>query len=155
MISVALKATGKQKPVPYYAVFDPGSTMTTISASLFESLGYPKQDAANIKLIGLNGESQGFSTVIDYFEIGGVNLGNVRVAVGKLHPNFENSIILGMNVLMWFDFAVTHSTKTIALLERRFHHFDMSKRFVLKNIATVNFSADEIMADYEEKRFPV
>lgn len=143
--TVMLKMHGKKNPLPYDIVFDPGSTMTTLSASLFKWLGYPKQDPANIKLIGLNGETRGFSTVIDYFEIGGVDLGKVRVAVGQLHPNFENSIILGMNVLMWYDFAVTHSTKTIALLERRFKNYDMSKRFTLKNILNVNLSSEIIL----------
>jgi len=45
---------------------------------------------------------------------------------------------------MWYDFAVTHSTKTIALLERRFKNYDTSERFTLKNILTVNLAADEI-----------
>ena len=142
--TVMLKMHGKKNTLPYHVVFDPGSTMTTMSASLYKWLGYPKNDPANIKLIGLNGESQGFSTLIDYFEIGGVNLGSVRVAVGQLHPNFENSIILGMNVLMWYDFAVTHITKTITLLERRFKNYDTSNRFTLKNILAVNLTADEI-----------
>ncbi|MCL2399707.1 MAG: retroviral-like aspartic protease family protein [Defluviitaleaceae bacterium] len=142
--TVMLKMYGKKEALPYDVVFDPGSTMTTISDTLFKWLGYPLNDHANIKLIGLNGESKGFSTVIDYFEIGGVNLGSVRVAVGQLHPNFENSIILGMNVLMWYDFAVTHSTKTITLLERRFKNFDTSRRFTIKNISTVNLTTYEV-----------
>ena len=142
--TVMLKMHGKKNTLPYDVVFDPGSTMTTMSDSLFKWLGYPLNDSTNIKLIGLNGESKGISTVVDYFEIGGVNLGNVRVAVGQLHTNFENSIILGMNVLMWYDFAVTRSTKTIALLERRFKNYDTSKRFTTKNILAINLSADEI-----------
>jgi len=146
--TIMLKMQGKKNVLPYDAVFDPGSTMTTMSDALFKWLGYSLNDPANIKLIGLNGESKGFSTVIDYFEIGGVNLGSVRVAVGQLHPNFENSIILGMNILMWYDFAVTHSTKTIVLLERRFKNYDISKRFTTKNILTINLATDEI--DVEE-----
>ena len=124
--TVMLKANGKEGTFPYSAVFDPGCTMTTISQSLFKRLSHPLNDPANIRLIGINGESKGVSTIIDYFEIGGVNLGSVRVAVGEVHPNFENSIILGMNVLLWYDFAVTHSTKTIALLERRFKNRDIN-----------------------------
>ncbi|MCL2386901.1 MAG: retroviral-like aspartic protease family protein [Defluviitaleaceae bacterium] len=142
--TVMLKAHGKESVFPYNAVFDPGCTMTTISHRLFERLAYPLKDPANIRLIGINGESKGVSTIIDYFEIGGVNLGSVRVAVGEVHPNFENSIILGMNILLWYDFAVTHSTKTIALLERRFKNRDMSARFTMKNIMIANLAIDEI-----------
>ena len=53
-----------------------------------------------------------------------------------------------MNILMWYDFAVTHSTKTIVLLERRFKNYDISKRFTTKNILTINLATDEI--DVEE-----
>ena len=142
--TVKLKPYGKNVTLPYDAVFDPGAAMTTISAPLFESLGYPLNDPARIKLIGLNSENKGVSTVIDYFEIGGVDLGRVRVAVGQLHSNFENRIILGMNVLIWYNFAVTHSTKTITLLERKFKNYDSSKRFTLKNILAVNLTVDEV-----------
>ena len=63
--TVKLKMQGKKEALPYDAVFDPGSTMTTMSDELFKWLGYSLNDPTNIKLIGLNGESKGFSTVMN------------------------------------------------------------------------------------------
>ena len=128
--------------LPYKAIFDPGSTMTTMSESLFNTLGFNRENTDTIKIIGVNSESGGFSTVIDYFEIGGINLGMVRVAVGSLAPQFQNNIIIGMNLLLWYDFALSHFTKKITLVERQLKNFDMSSRFVRKDIANINLLVD-------------
>jgi predicted aspartyl protease len=118
--------------------------MTSISAELFHSLGYSLKDEAKILIRGINGESEGISSVVDYFEIGGVNLGNVRIAVGKFLPEFEDTVILGVNVLMWYDFAVSHSNGSITLVERRFAQMPLSKekRFTLKNPAAIGLPID-------------
>ena len=97
-----------------------------------------------VKIIGINSESNGISTLIGFFEIGGVDLGNVRVVIGRLHPKFENSIILGMNAIIWYNFAVNHTDKTITMMERKFKTFDISTRFTIKNITNVNLAAFEV-----------
>ena len=38
--TIMLKMQGKKNVLPYDAVFDPGSTMTTMSDALFKWLGY-------------------------------------------------------------------------------------------------------------------
>ena len=122
--------------------------MTTMSEELFEALGYSLKDTAKVKIIGINSESQGVSTLIDYFEIGGTNLGTIRVVIGKVRPIFQNTIILGMNVLSWYNFAVNYSVKRVFLVERRFTKLDMSKRFTMKDITEVDLvSADERIED--------
>jgi hypothetical protein len=73
-----------------------------------------------------------------------VNLGNVRVAVGKFLPKFQNTVILGVNVLMWYDFAVSHKNGLITLVERRFANMPVSKedRFTAKNPAAIGLPID-------------
>ena len=93
----------------------------------------------------MNSENNGISTLINDLEIGNVNLGNVRVVIGKLHPKFENCIILGMNIIIWYNFIVNHTNKMITMVERRFKSLDMSMRFTIKNIMSVNLASYEIV----------
>ncbi|MCL2048425.1 MAG: retroviral-like aspartic protease family protein [Defluviitaleaceae bacterium] len=116
---VKLLPPNSKKPLPYALVFDSGSNMTTISKPLFDKLGYSLEAPKDVIIRGINGESRGISTIINHFEIGGENLGRVRVVVGNLHKNFENSVILGVNVLVWYNYAVIHHKKQIVMEERR------------------------------------
>ena len=140
---VRLRRQGQKVGRLYDTIFDPGSTMTTMSESLFNKLAYKLTEPGKVKIIGVNSESSGISTLIDFFEIGGVNLGNVRVVVGQLHPNFENSVILGMNVILWYNFAVNHPDKMIIMVERKLKTFDTTTRFTIKNITNINLAAYE------------
>lgn len=143
----------------YDLIFDPGSNMTTMSKKLFDTLKFPLRDAASVTISGLNDKGKGISTVIDYFEIGDVNIGSVRVVLGSVLPEFENSIILGVNVLMWFEYSVSHRKNEIELVERKVKNAKyLSKpvtkenRFVLKNpeILTNLFTVSELSDDEPE-----
>jgi hypothetical protein len=113
-----LRPYGTKRMQSIDLIFDPGSTMTAMSKKMFDELDYKLINPINVTLRGINGESKGVSTIIDNFEIGGENLGNVRVVIGDLHKNFEDCIILGVNVLVWYDYAVIHHKKQIVLQER-------------------------------------
>ena len=142
--NIVLKKHGHKAELDLDAIFDPGSTMTTMSETLFNRIGYPLQESGNVKIIGVNSESKGFSTLIDFMKIGGVNLGRIRIVVGQLHPKFANNIIIGMNILLWYDIAISHYNKTITLVERKFKGFDMSSRFIMHNIMNLNLASYEI-----------
>jgi hypothetical protein len=117
--SARMRIVGEKRKRNADLIFDPGSTMTAMSKKLFDRLGYSLNSPRDVTLRGINGESKAISTIIDYLEIGGVNLGNVRVVVGDLHESFEDSIILGVNVLVWYDYAVIHRKKQLVLVERK------------------------------------
>jgi len=129
-----------KRPLPYDTVFDTGCTMTTMSVSLFNDLGYSYKNEAKITIIGVNGENEGKSTVIDYFEVGGKDIGPVRIAVGRLHDNHKDRIILGMNIIMWHHFSLDHMKKRITLVERQLKNFDHGERYIIKDITTLNLS---------------
>jgi hypothetical protein len=57
--------------------------------------------------------SKGVSTVIDYFEIGGVDLGAVEIVIGEIHPMFQNHNILGMNI----DFFIYAAIRKSAVIQ--------------------------------------
>jgi hypothetical protein len=128
----------------YNLIFDTGCTMTSMSAELFDYLGCSPKDEAKVKIKGINGESDGISSVIEFFEIGGVNIGPVRVAIGKFLPEFENTVILGVNVLMWYDFGVSHSNEIITLVERQFTKPPVNNedRFTSKNPSSIGLVLD-------------
>jgi len=108
-------------------IFDTGCTMTTISEKVFNRSGFILKDERPIKIYGINGESSGVSTIISNFMLGGENLGDVRVAVGKLLPEFENCVILGVNVLAWYNYSVDHGNRMITLAERNFKNLSVIK----------------------------
>jgi predicted aspartyl protease len=62
-------------------IIDTGCSTTTISPELFKKLGHPLIDAYEIKVFGLNSVEKSYSTILPHFEIGGVNLGPVRVVM--------------------------------------------------------------------------
>ena len=141
---VGLKKHKQKQFRTYDAIFDPGSTMTTMSESLYNELGYKHNDPGKVRIIGINHESSGVSTLIDNFEIGGTNLGRLRIVVGQLHPKFENCIIIGMNVIIWYNFAINHHDKAITMVERKFKTSIMATRFTMKNILSINLASIEI-----------
>jgi hypothetical protein len=142
------KSGAEKKQVDLYdAVFDSGCEMTTISDLLFDDLGYSYKDEADITIISVNNESKGKSSIIDYFELGGVNIGPVRVAVGKIHENHKDRIILGMNVLLWHHVIVNYHKKQISLIEREFRNLDLSLRYTVKDITAVNLAGELLSPD--------
>jgi predicted aspartyl protease len=148
LTEVKLRKVNKKNPVTYKALVDTGCTITTMSDILFHELGYAYQDEAVVKIIGINGESEGVSTVIDYFEIGGVNIGPVRVAVSRLHDAHKDRVIIGMNIILWHHFAVRYDQKLIYLNERQFAKLDMSTRYTRKTIDS-SVLQNEIFTDDE------
>ena len=113
-----------KKSILFKSIVDTGSSDTAMSEQLFTTLGYKAQDKIPATITGINAKSKGFSTVIDDFIIGGVNLGKTRVTVSKFEPEFENVIILGMNVLAWFNTLISYSKGEITLSERRINNID-------------------------------
>ena len=122
---------------PLDLIVDCGAAMTTISPQLFKELNLKAKDKAQIKIIGINSEEISYSTLIPSFVIGGVDLGEVRVAIGTMRPEFQNSILLGMNILGWFDFGFSMSNKQISLIPRKFKDKTIWNRcFAYKNPKT-------------------
>jgi len=90
----------------------------------------------------------GFSTIIDNFIIGGVDIGKTRITVAEVSLEFKNIIMLGMNVLVWFNMLVSHSKKEITLSERRIKGLDKSNRFYRTDIFSRNVLAS--ITEYED-----
>lgn len=124
--------------MPCYAIVDTGCSDTSMSLQLFNALGYKEQKRIEATITGINAKSRGFSTIIDNFIIGGVNLGKTRITVSKVSPEFENVIVLGMNVMVWFHTAIDYRKNEIALVERRLKKNDMDKRFYRTDIFSRN-----------------
>jgi hypothetical protein len=142
-VELAKPLKGKIVWNPYDAVFDPGSSYTTMSESLFDALGYEKKESAEATLIGINSESAANSYIVGNFKLGGQNLGKVRVTVGRLSPQFESTVILGMNLLMWFEIAIKyHPSKKIILAERNIQGIDKTTRFTRKDMLNVNIVSE-------------
>lgn len=77
--------------------------------------------------------------------LGGVDLGKVRVCVGKTHPKFQDYIILGMNVLMWHDIVIANAKRKIFLQERKFQNLKFEDKYSHSNPASLNLvAANEI-----------
>ena len=87
---------------------------------------------------------------LDNFIIGGVDLGKTRITVSKLEPAYENIIILGMNILAWFNMLVSYGERKITLSQRRFKNIDNDTRFSRADIFTKNILASEIEVEDEE-----
>ncbi|MCL2197367.1 MAG: retroviral-like aspartic protease family protein [Defluviitaleaceae bacterium] len=136
--SVELKVEGKNSSVPYDAIVDTGCSDASMSQQLFDSLGYKQNERIETTITGINAKSKGFSTIIDSFIIGGVDLGKTRIAVSKVSPEFENIIVIGMNVLVWFHTAIDYKKNEITLIERRLKNIDMKTRFYRTDIFTRN-----------------
>ena len=145
---VKLVTKDRIHPTPFDAYLDTGSTDTVISTHLFKGLGFKEQGRLKVSIAGINGKSEGFSTIIDNFIIGGVDLGKTRVTVSEVSPEFKNIIILGMNVLVWFNMLVSHAKKEITLAERQIKGLDKSNRFYRTDIFSRNVLAS--IAEYEE-----
>ena len=122
---------------PIDLIIDCGAAMTTISPQLFKRLKLNVKDKTPIRIIGINSEEISYSTLIPSFVIGGFDLGEVRVAVGTMRSEFQNSILLGMNIMGWFDFGWSISNKRISLIPRRFKDTTIWDRcFTYKNPKT-------------------
>lgn len=145
---VELKAPGRVSFTPFRAFLDTGSTDTVISNHLFMILGFKEQNRLKVTITGINGKSEGFSTIVDNFVVGGVDLGKVRVTVSDVSPEFKNTIILGMNVLVWFNILLSHNKREITLAERQIKGLDKSNRFYRTDIFSRNVLAD--ITEYEE-----
>jgi len=145
MAKLTSKKTGKVRLYP--AIIDTGAHQTTISKELFASLGQKEQDAYDVVVRGIKGATRGRSTIIDNFVLGEVDLGKTRITVMGVEREFENAIILGMNILAWFNISVSHYEKKITLVERQFKTFDTESRFYRKDIRSLSVlssSEDEI-----------
>ena len=147
---VKLIPTGSIHSFPYYAIIDTGSSDTAMSEQLFNELGYKEQKKIPTTITGVNGKSKGFSTLIDDFILGGVNLGKTRITISKFEPEFENIVILGMNVLVWFNMLVSYGKGEITLAERKIKNIDKYTRFSRVDIFSNNILASEILIDDEE-----
>ena len=151
IVSSAELLIGKsKKPMLYNAYVDTGSSDTAISEQLFASLGYKEQEKIPVTITGVNGKSKGFSTIIDDFIIGEVNLGKTRITVSKFEPEFTNIIIIGMNVLAWFNMLVSYNKGEITLAERRIKNINKETRFSRADIFSKNILASELLMDEEE-----
>jgi len=147
---VELIPMGGKQPSPYYAIVDTGSSDTAMSEQLFKELGYKEQNKIPTTITGVNGKSKGFSTIIDDFILGDKNLGKIRVTVSKFEPEFENVIILGMNVLAWFNTLISHSKGELTLAERKIKNMDKSTRFTRVDIYSKNILASDLIIKDEE-----
>ncbi|MCL2605330.1 MAG: retropepsin-like domain-containing protein [Defluviitaleaceae bacterium] len=117
--NVSLVPNGEKTAQLIDLIVDTGSSMTVMPKSLFDDLGYGWQNPRNVIIRGVNGESKGISTLIENFIIGGENIGTVRVVVSDLHPSIQDRMILGVNMLVWYNYAVVHHKRQIILEERR------------------------------------
>jgi len=135
---IKLKSPGRTNPSSFRTYFDTGSTDTAMSYHLFKTLGFKEQDRLKTTITGINGKSEGFSTIIDNFIIGGVDLGKTRVTISEVSPEFKNIIVLGMNVLVWFNMLVSHTKGEITLAERQIKGLDKSNRFYRTDIFSSN-----------------
>ena len=125
------------RKVPIDLIIDCGASMTTISPQLFKDLRLEVKDKTQIRIIGINSEEISYSTLVPSFIIGGVDLGEVRVAIGTMRPEFQDSILLGMNIIGWFDFGLSISNRLISLIPRRFKDTTIWERcFAYKNPKT-------------------
>ena len=88
--------------------------------------------------------------MIDDFILGGVNLGKTRITVSKFEPEFENIVILGMNVLVWFNMLVSYGKREITLAERKIKNIDKSTRFNRADIFSQNILASDVLINGEE-----
>ena len=139
---IRFKPEGRVNPTPFDAYLDTGSTDTVMSVHLFEMLGFKEQHRLKVSIAGINGKSDGFSTIIDHFIIGGVDIGKTRITVAEVSSEFKNIIILGMNVLVWFNMLVSYAKKEITLSERRIKGLDRSNRFYRTDIFSRNVLAN-------------
>jgi len=146
---VELISKSSKTPIPFYSIVDTGSSDTAMSEQLFKELGYTELDKIPTTITGINGKSKGFSTVIDNFIIGGVDIGKTRITVSKFEPEFENVIILGMNVLAWFNMLVSHTKGELTLAERKIKNVNMETRFSRADVFTKNILASELLTEQE------
>ena len=148
IITLVKLKTRSGKFIPYNTVVDTGSSDTALSRQLFSRMGFEAQGKIKTTITGVNATSEGFSTIIDHFVLGGVDLGKTRVTVSDLSPNLENTIILGMNILAWFHMFINHSQKEIVLIERKIKDLNKTTRFYRTDIFTHNIL--NAMTEYEK-----
>ncbi|MCL1842362.1 MAG: hypothetical protein FWF79_00960, partial [Defluviitaleaceae bacterium] len=68
--------------------------------------------------------------------------------VSEVSPEFKNIIVLGMNVLLWFNALISHSKGEITLVERQIKGLDRTSRFYRTDIFSRNILAG--ITEYEE-----
>ena len=151
IISKVNLLNNEHKNKDFDLIIDCGCSMTTISPQLYKRLGSPIKDKAHINVIGINSCERSFSVLLPSFRIGGEDLGEVRVAVGHMRPEFQNSVLLGMNILGWFDFGWTMFTKTAILRPRQFKNPNfINNCFKLKNPSSKLLVIDTEEISYED-----
>ena len=115
-------------------IIDTGCSLTTMSHTLFKRLKYKKTDSSPITILGLNSEEKSKSVIIPSFIISNHDIGPIRIALATLKAEFQNKILLGMNVLAWFHWDVDMQKKVFTLTSRNYgSHRKLSDFFVLKN----------------------
>ena len=134
-------------PDPVDLVVDCGATMTTLSPQLFNDLGLSLKDKSPIKILGINSEEKSFSTLIPAFTIGGKNLGEVRIALGTMREEFQDKVILGMNIPGWFNFDVSISNKVLELRPRFGGNFEIIGNGFKEKTPTIGLILSEINAE--------
>ena len=146
---VKLIGSKSKKPISYDAIIDTGSSDTAMSEKLFIDLGLKEQEKIPATITGINGKSKGYSTIINDFIIGGVNLEKTRVTVSTFVPEYENVVIIGMNVLAWFNMLVSYTKGEITLVERKIKNINKDTRFSRTDIYEKNILSSEI--DFENE----
>ena len=129
--------------IPIDLILDCGATMTTISSDLFKRLKLEVKDKSPVKILGINSTEQSFSTLIPSFTIGGADLGEVRIALGTMLPEFQDKIILGMNILGWFNFDVSISNKLLKLKPRFGGNFQIIGNGFKEKTPTIGLALSE------------
>jgi hypothetical protein len=126
------------------AIFDTGCDFTTISYDLLSELKYDENSKALITINGINSSEKSFSYIIPEFVIGNINLGRVRVAVGSMRKEYNSSVLLGMNVLMWFSYGISLPDRLILLQQhgRSMGGVDMQEGLIKNNPKTLILSSD-------------
>jgi len=132
---------------PCYAIVDTGCSDTSMSQQLFNALGFKEKKRIETTITGINAKSKGFSTIVDNFIIGGVDLGDTRITVSNVSPEFENIVVLGMNVLVWFHKAIDYRKSEITLVERRLKNIDMRTRFYRTDIFSRNLLSSSLFEE--------
>jgi hypothetical protein len=129
-------------------IVDTGCKMTTMSYGLFGLLGIKSKEEHPVIIKGLNGPvEKSSSLIIPYFELGGINIGPVRVALSKtMRPEFKDTVLLGMNIMMWFEMKFNPRKNYIELKECRLRTGDKIKadeRFIHHNPTNLALLVDE------------
>ena len=110
-------------------------------------MGLREKKRIETTITGINAKSKGFSTIVDNFVIGGVDLGDTRITISNVSLEFENIVVLGMNVLVWFHKAIDYRKNEITLVERRLKNIDMKTRFYRTDIFSHNLLSSSLFEE--------